>query len=502
MCQFLFACFFSKLCFCYLFTAVAQAPQPPEIEYDFVEEPSRDCYCPVTFELLRDPHQTTCCGHHISATAGAKLQQEGKPCPMCKEPSFTTHADKYFKRVVNGLKVRCPHKGSGCEWEDDLGSLDQHTMGCPKRPWQCQYCDTTATYDVGANEHLPQCLKFPKPCPNRCEVGTVERCNLEKHLASECSLQLVTCEFSHTGCTEKVPRKDLARHMEDGMQKHQLSMSLLNLSLTRELHQKMDEKDRQIAELQLQLQQLDRKVEQLDGKMEQLDGKVTGQFQQLDGNVKQLDRKIREQFQQLDGKVWEQFQQLDRKVEQLDGKMEQIDGKVTGQFQQLDGNVKQLDRKIREQFQQLDGKVEEHFQYLAGLVFTNKFTFTQFSQWKAGKKGSYYSEPFYSGRLAYKFKFNIDFDDTKMRVYLYLLKGDHDDLLYWPIKCVTRIKILNQVADHDHIEGSNSWEWRKTTGETYKKISDIGYSSLSTQTHLKGDSLRCELYITVSTKLL
>ena len=125
--------------------------------------------------------------------------------------------------------------------------------------------------------------------PNRCEVGTVERCDLERHLATECPLQLVACEFSRAGCTEKVPRKDLARHMEGNMQKHLLNMSLLNLSLTRELHEKMDEKDRQIAELQLQL-------EQLDGKFQKLDGKVDHKFQQLDGNVKQ-------QFRQLDGRV-------------------------------------------------------------------------------------------------------------------------------------------------------------------------------------------------------
>ena len=243
------------------YAVVSQETQPPEIEYDFVEEPSQDMFCPVTFEVLRDPHQTTCCGHHISATAGARLQREGKPCPMCKEPNFTTQTDKYFKRVVNGLKVRCPHKGSGCEWMGDLGSLDQHANSCPKRPWQCQYCDFTTTYDVGGNEHLPQCPKFPEPCPNRCEAGTVERCDLERHLATECPLQLVACEFSHTGCTEKVPRKDLARHMEENMQKHLLNMSLLNLSLTRELHEKMGEKDRQIAELQLQLKQLDGKVE-------------------------------------------------------------------------------------------------------------------------------------------------------------------------------------------------------------------------------------------------
>ena len=418
------------------YTVVTQEIQPPEIEYDFVEEPSQDMFCPVTFEVLRDPHQTTCCGHHISATAGARLQQEGKPCPMCKEPNFTTHTDKYFKRVVNGLKVRCPHKGSGCEWMGDLGSLDQHANSCPKRPWQCQYCDFTATYDVGANEHLPQCPKFPEPCPNRCEAGTVERCDLERHLVTECPLQLVACEFSHAGCTEKVPRKDLAGHMVESMQKHLLNMSLLNLSLTRELHEKMDEKDRQIAELQLQLKQLDGKVEQ---KFQQLDGKVDQKFQRLDGKVEQ-------KFQRLDGKVEQKFQRLDGKVEQLQNMM----------------------------------------------AHTQEFTVT-FSQWK---DRDWYSEPFYY--TFYKFKLNLDFrDKTSMMMYLALQNGEHDDELHWPIECVTRIWILNQEEDRGHIERSSSSKRNSTTSQSHAEISNIDYSSLGTRTHLKGDRLCCKLRVVV-----
>ena len=426
-----------------MYTAV-QETHPPEIEYDFVEEPLQDIFCPVTFEVLRDPHQTTCCGNHISATAGARLQREGKPCPMCKEPNFMTHADKYYKRVVNSLKVRCPHKGRGCEWIGNLGDLDQHANVCPKRPWRCQYCDFTAAYSVGANEHLPQCPKFPEPCPNRCEVGTVQRCDLESHLATECPLQLVACEFSRAGCTEKVPRKDLARHMEGNMQKHLLSMSLLNLSLTRELHEKMDEKDRQIAELQLQLEQ-------------------------LDGNVKR-------QSQQLDGKV-------DQKLQQLDGRVEQ-------KFQQLNGRVEL-------EFQLQDEKVKQQFQDLVGSVHTEEFTIREFSQWRQEKKGNWYSEPFYSFAQGYKFQFNIDFDTHHMRIYLYLHKGEHDDTLSWPITCICNVWIMNQERGKKHIAKSSRWEWNSTTSENYRHISDIHYSTLGMRTHLKGDSLHCKLRIFV-----
>ena len=50
--------------------------------------------------------------------------------------------------------------------------------------------------------------------------------------------------------------------MGECAQHNLLSMSLLNLSLTRELHQNMAGKDQQIAELQGQLQEQSRKLEE------------------------------------------------------------------------------------------------------------------------------------------------------------------------------------------------------------------------------------------------
>jgi len=118
-----------------------QAPDPVQQEYDFVEEPPREFFCPVTFELLSDPKQTKCCGHHLSGKVVSRLQREGKSCPLCNDPNFTVTDDKFFKRKANELKVRCPHKRNGCEWVGELGNSDQHSNSCPKHPWQCKHCD-------------------------------------------------------------------------------------------------------------------------------------------------------------------------------------------------------------------------------------------------------------------------------------------------------------------------------------------------------------------------
>ncbi len=240
-------------------------------DYDFVDQPDQDYFCPVSLELLTQPHQTTCCGNHISQQAADRLIREGKSCPLCKKDNFVTHKDLYFTRKkVRQLKVYCSYKKNGCEWTGELGDLNQHTTSCPKHPWKFPHCPFQ---NIGTTDHTPQCDYQLVPCPNHCQVGTVPRCQVEKHLLT-CPLQLVDCEFASVGCDVRVPRKDLAGHMTESAQHHLMTATLLNLQLTKDLHQKMEEKDKQIVQLQTQLQQLNTKV---DTKLR----KVNTAFQQL-----------------------------------------------------------------------------------------------------------------------------------------------------------------------------------------------------------------------------
>ena len=72
-----------------------------ETEYDFVETPPEEYFCPVTFELLTDPRQTnSCCGNHLSREAAEQLEEDGEPCPLCKEWPLKTTEDLFFKRMV------------------------------------------------------------------------------------------------------------------------------------------------------------------------------------------------------------------------------------------------------------------------------------------------------------------------------------------------------------------------------------------------------------------
>ena len=231
---------------------MASPPSPAE-DVDFVEEPSRDFFCPVTLDILREPQQTLCCGNHISPEAVATLQKSGKPCPLCKEVNFKTLPDKFFKRKVNELKVRCPRKSVGCRWVGELAGLERHlsvdsaegectfvevactyscglriqrrvldthiTTWCPQRPFKCQHCGHDATYSEITSKHYSRCEKFPLECPNECGEKAIERRNVPSH-REKCPLEVIACEFSHAGCKAKLHRAKMANHKRQGVEEH------------------------------------------------------------------------------------------------------------------------------------------------------------------------------------------------------------------------------------------------------------------------------------------
>ena len=233
---------------------------PRDEEHDFVEQPSRDFFCPVTFDVLLEPYLTECCGHHLSETAYRQLQAQGKPCPVCKEEPLKAVKDKYHKRRVSSLKVRCPHKAKGCEWQGELGSLEQHlnakcsageclyvnvdcpyacgervqrpslekhkSQRCPLRPFTCQYCNHKATHQKITKEHWPVCEKYPLPCPNECGEEEMERQHLKGHLEQICPLEEIQCDFNYAGCGAQLQRRLMSAHVKEDMEAH---LSLLSL---------------------------------------------------------------------------------------------------------------------------------------------------------------------------------------------------------------------------------------------------------------------------------
>ena len=263
-------------------------PRSMERDFIFVERPSQDFFCPVSLELLLEPQLTSCCGHHLSLEAATKLQREGKACPMCNGEQWSAVLDKYHRRRVHEVRVRCWHMDNRCAWVGEVNDLKRHADACEKRPWECQYCALKCTYGDGEEKHWPACLKFPEPCPNRCEVGSVERCNMEQH-CSVCSLEPVACEMEEFGCSVVLPRKELATHMRESELQHLTAMTVLNLHLSRQLQQDSTERDRKITQLQQEMAEMKKLQTEMEAKFDEQKQLQNEKLTELKGHIQKVE---------------------------------------------------------------------------------------------------------------------------------------------------------------------------------------------------------------------
>ncbi len=118
--------------------------KPPPSEYVQSE-------CPVCLQIIREPHQVTCCGKKFCKPCIEHIKATKKPCPTCNE-EFSSFADKGLKRSLYTLKVRCSHQKDGCEWTGELRQLDEHLNTDPQPEKQldgCQFVEMDCIYNCG-----------------------------------------------------------------------------------------------------------------------------------------------------------------------------------------------------------------------------------------------------------------------------------------------------------------------------------------------------------------
>ena len=256
---------------------------------EFTEEPPKylQSHCPICLLVLREPFQVTCCGKSFCRQCIQRINAGGTPCSTCNEVRFDSFQNKGLQQPLYGFRVFCSNKESGCDWQGELGQLDQHinlnpnkdkkyqgcaytevtclycnephprheierhqTSQCAERPFTCSLCEYESTYTDVITNHSPVCKCRPVECPNSCGTNNLQHQHLEEHVSTQCPLSYVECEFSDAGCDAKVYRKDLPSHLGENMVTH---MSLLARE-NRKLKQQLREQEGQLK-LQLKLQE-------------------------------------------------------------------------------------------------------------------------------------------------------------------------------------------------------------------------------------------------------
>ena len=115
---------------------------------EFITVPPKSLECSICLLIVRQPHVISCCGNQFCQSCIGRIQNDNKPCPLCKDVNFSTLLHKGVMREVNSLMVRCTHKGIGCNWKGELGQLQEHLnpgasadqrKGCGYVRVECRY---------------------------------------------------------------------------------------------------------------------------------------------------------------------------------------------------------------------------------------------------------------------------------------------------------------------------------------------------------------------------
>lgn len=221
-------------------------------QWDFVDQPPGEYICTLCSEVLYKPILTECCGcHFCEACINPIIAYRNCTCPSCSEVNFLCILDKARWRRILELDVYCPLKSRGCNWIGELGmrvahldplsgdcpymdldcsygcgqSLERYELvdhletSCSLRPAVCQHCGEGDMYEIIVGDHLLKCPEYPIQCPNDCGLGYIKLSTCEQHLL-ECPEQGIPCDFSYAGCRVQLPRKHMAKHIDQNFHSH------------------------------------------------------------------------------------------------------------------------------------------------------------------------------------------------------------------------------------------------------------------------------------------
>ena len=359
-------------------------------ECQFVEKPLQavQSECPVCLLVLREPYQVNCCGYGFCRLCIEKVKADKKPCPCCNAKDFAQFEDKRLKRSLDAFRVHCSNKEQGCQWEGELGQLDNHlnykpprekqlegcqysqikcfhcselfirskihvhqSDQCQRRPFSCEYCkDYDSYYEDVTTNHWPVCECYPLECSNKCGQ-TLERQHLESHISKDCPITVIDCDFQHVGCEVRLPRKHMPAHLVESVACHLLLQAV--------------------------------------------------SFRQVVAKMKEENESVKQQVVRTEKENNELWKQVINLTEHL---------KICTPMCPVEFSMSNIER--------------EH------------------TEWN--------SPPFYVNPKGYKLCIKASLYPNSIHTYLVLMKGEFDDQLKWPFTGIFEVQLLNRYQDEEH----------------------------------------------------
>ena len=128
----------------------------------------------------------------------------------------------------------CPFNAGDCSKNILRKDMESHKEICDYQPYSCVYCGHHGTirditgrratslfsyiFQPPRSSHYFNCDQYPLLCPNECDE-IIKRGNMKGH-RDFCPLEPLDCPFKDVGCTDKIQRKNMEKHIESNTHHH------------------------------------------------------------------------------------------------------------------------------------------------------------------------------------------------------------------------------------------------------------------------------------------
>ena len=441
----------------------------------FVNTPLDRYFCVICQHPSRGPRMSVCCGHVFCKSC---IENVKSPCPMCRDENFVTFPNKQLDREIKNLDIFCTNISRGCMWQGKLSNVDDHLgkhgdcqfeevkctkdcekmiqrryltahieTKCPRRQVTCQYCHDTGEHQhIEGKRHKEQCPRFPIPCPNNCKVKIVPREDMTKH-RGECQLELVSCP---NNCGGKLKRQCLVTHIQTRCicrkVKCQYCHDLVEYQFIESQHKEECPKLPLLCPNKCKIGAVRREDMEAHRKECPLEI-IQCEYHSVgcDTRMLRMNKQVHEE-ENTKQHLMLTKEKLDSTEDKLADAMQRIDALEIFMHRNISLSVQWMGRLITM------AKLFESGDQVCPVIIK----MPEYNE-KVDNSVSWRTNSFYTHNKGYKMCARVypgGYDDargTYLSMFLYVMKGKHDDELTWPLKGTFDVKLLNQLSDGEHL---------------------------------------------------
>ena len=374
--------------------AIATPTEYGGYEYQFVNPVPDSCECKICHLPSRNAYMTGQCCRGLTICKSCLDEWQKKAgntkCPICRKEEGGFHPNYPIEREIKSLHIYCTNKEKGCKWKGELNDINNH-LGNSKG-----------------------CRLEEVKCSNECGK-MIQRQYLTSHVETECPRRKINCQYCH----------DTGEHQFiEGQHKKKcpkLPLPCPNKCKVGSVPREDMEAHRKECPLEM----------------------IQCEYYSVGCEVR-MARKDKEEHKK---ELMEEHLMMTKA--QLAIALTQINNLQLAMVNLMSSPPNNSKWPII-----LDVKAmmsQSGIQVCPVTIKMSKFNT------KKKDKIKWYSDPFYAHNKGYKICLRIDAAGdgsgeagTHLSVYLYLMKGPHDDQLTWPLRGKFAIKLLNQISDSEH----------------------------------------------------